>query len=140
MRHFALLLGATVVAVACADQNPSAPVRSANAVASGDVVASQPVKSAAAGKPTDQVGFTKITKVTAPGAVSPGKLGFVTVPCPAGTTVIGGGYYTSSGVGIGTTPVYVGSYADANNSWVVSALNQNPNGTLSFMAYAYCIS
>ena len=139
MRKLALLL-AVAMAAACSDQNPAGVRTKVGDGKAGDVVQTAEGIKAAQGKPADQVGFTKITKVTAPGIVSPGAVNSATAACPAGTTVIGGGYLTLSGVGIGTTPVYTTSHDDGNNGWSITALNQNPNGALSFQVYAYCIS
>jgi hypothetical protein len=88
MRNHILLLSTALLLAACADdQHPTAPT---SAKAAGDArPATQSVTPQA--KPTDQVGFTKITKLTSLASfIWPGSTGTASVTCPAGSTVIGG--------------------------------------------------
>jgi len=140
MRNIALLLAATVVAVACADQNPSAPSRSSSGVASADNVANQPTQSASA-KPIDQVGFTKISRVDNVGTIGFGQDVTISVACPAGTVNTGGGYKNHTGIDVAHPVVVLASYFDVlSNKWTVRIINPSPDVNVDFIAFAYCAS
>jgi hypothetical protein len=97
MRNRLFLFAATILFVACADdQHSTAPSnsRAARSGAAGDIGASGQSAINPSAKPTDQVGLTTVFTVAGNGASIDVGLGPVTVTatCPAGSQAIGGGY------------------------------------------------
>ena len=135
MRKTILLLAATFSA-ACADQSPSAPAGKApNASAVANL--GPAVGNAAQSKPTDQVGFTKITRFFGTTiAVGANAFGAASATCPAGSTVVGGGYsfanYGSS------RPFAYQSHDDNANGWIVDVDNTGQPYSTYVVVVAYC--
>jgi hypothetical protein len=100
-----------------------------------------PDSRAANAKPTDQVGFTKVTTAQSNNVfVPPGAQGELIATCPAGSTVIGGTihyltYFTPA------SPPWIISAMNDKNGWDVTVVNQQSGaGNVNFYAVAYCAS
>ena len=143
MRNFITLLAAATLIVACADDpHPTAPaLRSSARSANGTVGPAAQSAPSGQAKPVDQVGFTKITTVSASsGWVPAGSSGDATANCPDGTTVISGGFITSGGP-ISATPPSLAISRIEGNGWHVKFVNGAPGSiALFFDVFAYCAS
>lgn len=144
MRNHILVLSAAVLLGACGDDHPSAPNASrgiSGSRSAGDV---SPAAAAVSGqsKPTDQVGFTKITAVVGPHTpVAAGGAGLSTVLCPAGSVVVGGSYRYIFFDGSTTPPWIFKNDTDGQNGWSVTIVNTAPGSfQLTYQVTAYCAS
>lgn len=144
MRNHILLLSAAVLLAACGDDHPSAPSTSravSGTRAAGDLAPALSLPSGQS-KPTDQVGFTKITAVEGPNTpVTAGAAALSAVPCPAGSVIVGGTYrfiYFNSS----TTPPWIyKNDTDGTNGWSVTLVNTAPGAfQLTYKVIAYCAS
>lgn len=142
MRNHILLLSTAVLLAACADDHPSAPTsRSVASRAAGDAAVSSTAPSSQA-KPTDQVGFTKVTEVMSPNVhAGPGDNVVASVACPAGSVVVGGSFRLIF-FNAGSTPPWIfKNDSDGQNGWSVTIVNQQPGAfDLTYRAVAYCAS
>jgi hypothetical protein len=144
MRNTLILLSLAAVVAACSDQpQPTSPLarRSVNGQAAGSV---SPIGAlvSAQGKPTDQVGFTKVTEVTGDNLViQPGQVRTVSATCPAGSTLIGGGHRVLTHL-TGTAPPWIlAAEDDGQNGWLVTISNEQPGAsTVNYRATAFCVS
>lgn len=127
MRTNLFLLSAAFLLAACADdQHATAPAGPSSGAASRTVSAYPPGPSAPA-KPTAPSGWTQAITVGATISVAPGGADFVTALCPAGTTVVGGGF--SLGLGAGNAPaVYINNPNVQETGWNAGVRNMNPAG------------
>jgi hypothetical protein len=140
MRNRLLFLSAAVLLSACADdQHTTAPAnsRSSRSSALGDVGATAQSSPVPAAKPIDQVGFTTAqTIISATLDVPPGQFSVATASCPAGTTLVGGGYTI---VAWGVTPViYLNNPSVSGTGWDVGLFNPAGGGNAIFKAFARC--
>jgi hypothetical protein len=139
MRNHILLLSTALLLAACTDdQHPTAAT---SAKAAGDVRPTvQSVTPQA--KPADQVGFTKITKVTSlANFIWAGSTGTASVTCPAGSTVVGGTHRLYGYVATATPAWIVKSEDDSQNGWTVIIDNSQAGGQpVNVIAVAYCAS
>jgi hypothetical protein len=140
MRKNLLLLSVAVLLAACADdQHATAPKAPRSGAASRSVADSPPGPNA---KPIDQVGWTQAVTITStPHAVAPGTFGVAMATCPAGTTLVGGGY--SLDVAAGVPPlVILNTPGIGSTSWNAGASNLNAAGgsSISVTAIARCAS
>jgi hypothetical protein len=138
-----LLLLAVVVTAACSDtQQPTAPSKGRTPAPNGSA-AGQLAPSPQA-KPTDQVGFTKITHViTNPQTLPAGSVSELTAQCPSGSVLTGGGYSTSvfPNLSNDARPFIADSRDGGANGWYVRVFNTATGATeILFWAYAYCAS
>ena len=129
------LLSAVVLLAACNDdQRPTAPTQAQpNALrgAAGDVRQSARLLSAQS-RPTDAVGFTKVTLVIATWTLAPSVSDmYVHADCPTGTTAIGGGYAFDYGFVPTVLPPAVLAASPVGNSWGMTFANNQP-GALSW--------
>jgi hypothetical protein len=145
MRNRLLLLTAAVVLSACADDQhttgPSSRSGIASRSAAGDAAPSGQGSVTPSAKPTDQVGFTTITQVKSePFAITPGQVMSASATCPAGTSVVGGGYNLTNLPSV--FPIVSSSSATlGSNSWWVTIWNTAAGaGSLGMSVYAYCAS
>jgi hypothetical protein len=141
MRKNLLLLSVAVLLAACADdQHSTAPKAPRSGAASRSVADSPPGPGA---KPIDQVGWTQAVTITsAPHAVAPGTSGVAIATCPAGTTLVGGGY-TLDFTTISVAPlVYLNTPGIGSISWNAAVTNLNPVGgsSISVTSIARCAS
>jgi hypothetical protein len=140
-----LLLSIALLLTACGDdQNTTAPVTrpvARGVPASGDTRVSTQVM-AAQGKPTDAVGFTKITTVISTWTFTAGGNGFAHTNCPAGTTAIGGGFGYDLPGGYPTVPApSMIAQVIANNGWSIALMNNQPGAIAwTIEVAAYCAS
>ena len=138
-------IGTAIIAVAaCADDRvaaPSAPRTTSEATPTRSNVASAAVSSAQ-GKPTDQIGFTKVAAVwSANFVVAAGKDANPTAVCPAGSTVISGGHHFLGYAASASPPWIHFAYATASNGWTVHVDNSQPGAnTVNIQVVAYCAS
>lgn len=142
MRYTLLLLAATAILSACADdQHPTAPSSRSNPSSrsvNGDAAPSGQAIALPGAKPVDQVGFTKITRVTSAATTLGASTVGVTADCPAGTVLTGGGFWFQDWTGT-TAPFVTGSLDNGHNSWAVTVDNPGAaSGT--FYAFANCAS
>jgi len=136
MRTSILVLTATFLLAACSDnQQPTSPANGRQVSAKGSA-AGQLAPSPQA-KPTDQVGFTKVTRVFSANVTVPaGQTGEAVATCPAGSVLTGGGYT----VNYQTLARVVQSHDDAANGWRVDLNNANLPDPAAVLSYAYCAS
>ena len=145
MRTIAGFLAIAVIAAACADQTPAGlHSKSANgAVASPNATATTDVAKAS-GKPTDQVGFTKVQVYYSDlVTVSAGQVGGATVLCPAGSIPTGGGFDNSwAGPGAPMTVLLSRPNGPVNPAgWTVSVSNTSLGATdKTVRAWVFCAS
>jgi hypothetical protein len=127
MRKNLFLLSAAFLLAACADdQHATAPSAPRSGAASSSVDAYPPGPSAGA-KPVSQTGWTQAITVGATISVAPGIADWATVVCPAGTTLVGGGF--SLGLGSGTPPaVYLNNPNVQGTGWNAGVRNMNAAG------------
>jgi len=138
MRKILLLLAGTLAA-ACADQSPSAPASKAPNASAVANLGPAVVGDAAQSKPTDQVGFTKITKLFGTTiSVGANAYGTASAKCPAGTTVVGGGY-TFANYG-SSRPFADQSHDDNANGWMVDVDNTGQPSSTYVVVTVYCAS
>ena len=137
-------LGAALVIAACADDRPTSPTssRSANGTLVGSYAAAFPPGPSANGKPVDQVGFTKITRVNGPVVQPlPGKGAESDAVCPAGSTFIGGTYQISGWSPMASPPWIIPSPDDNGRGQTVFFDNEQPGAAvIAGYAVAYCAS
>ena len=155
MRKNILFLSAAIVFAACADdQQTTAPhgPRSGASSRSADLppgpgAASRsldlPPGPGAGARPADQVGWTKaITVYSTPHPVAPGTSGFASATCPAGTTLVGGGY-TLDIIGATVAPVIAQNTPGIGSvGWNAGVTNLNAAGGayVSVTSIARCAS
>jgi hypothetical protein len=144
MRPFILLSTLIVLAACNDDQHATAPIsRSLNRATSpaGDTRVSSQLPSAQ-GKPTTVVGFTTITPVLSTLTFNPGVSGTVHADCPAGTTVVSGGfgYDLQNGFPTVAAPSMI-SAGIVGNNWSIVISNNLPGAiTWTIDVVAYCAS
>ena len=124
-----LLLTTVVLLAACNDQHPTSPTQAqpnALRAAAGDARSSAQLVSAQ-GRPSDAVGFTKVTQVIATWSLAPSASElYVHADCPAGTTAIGGGYAFDYGFVPTVLPPAVLAASPVGNSWGMTFVNNQP--------------
>ena len=141
MRTVAMLSTAIALAttVACSDDHAStAPIKARGSVASAGEAT---VASTNAAPVKGTIAFTKVTTVTtAEFPVDAGTAVAHTADCPAGTTLIGGGYAFSM-EGNPDAPPRVSQSQPFYNSWWVRVTNWATNAHYaSVIIYATCVS
>jgi hypothetical protein len=141
-----ILVSTLVVLSACSDQHTTAPGNShsangARSSVTGDGrMPSQLVVSQ--GKPVDAVGFTKVTTVASTWTFNPGQSGFAHTNCPAGTTVIGGGFGYDIPDGFPTVPApSMIASTIVGDGWSILLQNNQPGAIAwTIEVAAYCAS
>jgi len=139
MRTHFLLLTAAVLLSACADDQHTTGPASRSSVsgrsATGDVVAPGQLTANPA-KPVNQVGFTTVTTVTSATVEAlPLVPGYLVATCPAGTTVISGGYEIITG--LDDARVYYNGPSGANG-WKVKLTVAVDGSSTTYNAIAMC--
>jgi hypothetical protein len=151
MRSRLFLFAATILFVACADdQHSTAPAsRTAGSrSASGNLSASTQNVGSPQAKPIDQVGFTKITEVISTNMViSKGGQDSRTAVCPAGSVVVGGGFRFIGFNAAGGTPPWISNsgredLGGGQFGWLVVIDNEQPGAAdgIDVEVLAYCAS
>jgi hypothetical protein len=141
MRTAIIFLAAVAIVAACdSDQRVAGPAKSQSAV-SGSASAAQlayPPGPSAQSKP-GPTAFTQVTTVTTPDIEVQGAAqGFAT--CPAGTTLIGGGFSFTNEGNPNAQPM-VRYSQPSGNSWNVGVANFATGAWYTvFKAYALCAS
>ena len=140
-----LTLAAAILVAACADDRPTSPVSSPGArssLATGTLPSATASGPSAQGKPVDHVGFTTVTRVIGSLAVvNVGVQNQSLATCPAGSTLVGGGYQMKGFESTHTPPWITQSSDNTAQGWVVDMVNSQPGGgVVSFNAFAYCAS
>jgi hypothetical protein len=142
MRNNILLLSAAILLGACADdQHATAPAGPQSAAAIHSIAPDVPVTGN--GKPNAPSGWTTaVTVFSTPHAVAAGSAGFATATCPAGTTLVGGGYSLDFGNLSVAPAVYLNNPGIGSTGWNAGVRNFNPVGgvSVSITAYARCAS
>jgi hypothetical protein len=140
MRTNILLLSAAILLGACADDQHATAPASAPSAASRSVSPDAPPGPNA--RPNDQTGWTTaVTVYSTPHAVAPNSASFATATCPAGTTLVGGGFSLDLGSGVAPA-IYLNNPGLGATGWNAGARNYNPVGGsyVSITAYARCAS
>ena len=97
---------ATLVAACSEPQQPTSPAAESNP-AQRPAFSSATPQVAAAGKPADQVGFTKVVRIESPiAAITANGDGSAVAYCPGGTTAVGGGH-DLTGAALASSPPFV---------------------------------
>ena len=137
-----LLVSAAAVLAACSDSQSTAPSSMpSRSSAAGDVAPGGTNLTQPYAKPTDQVGFTKVTQIVS-GAVSvnPGEYKWAVAYCPDGSFVVGGGHAMAIN-GNHDAPAFVGESRPDANSWRVGVSNYATAAqTATFQAWLLCAS
>ena len=137
-----LLLSVIAVLAACDDEQPSTAPANARAIATPTTQASVETGPVAQGKaPPPPSGWTKVTVVQGP---STQVLAMSTVgayaSCPAGTTVIAGGFLFTS-EGNQAAPPQVTQNVPGAGFWFVHVVNRMPGAVdAAVRSYALCAS
>ena len=137
-----LFVGTLGTAAACSERQPDSPTAPAAraAVTTSHDVASAPIPGAAKPVPAP-AGFTRITTVETSLVQVPATTANTgTAMCPAGTTVVSGGY-TFVGYNV-MVPPWVRTSKAVAGGWTVDVHNQavGASGGASFYVYANCAS
>lgn len=138
-----LLVSTMLLLAACSDNQQATAPRSVGSATSGAGDRIPATASQTNSKPIDQVGFTKITRawLFPHVAVSANSTGTGTATCPAGTTVINGGYRILGVPNGGAFPIVIWSEDDGANGWTVILNNTQPGSVLlTLEVFAYCAS
>ena len=138
----AIILALVAAVAACDDQQqqPTSPVapRAAAPVTADVGPVTTGIKLPDA-KPTDQVGFTKVTAYST--ALIPlvvGQTAHVLATCPAGSFMTGGGHTMTP---VGTSPSVLQSFPDGLDQWHVVVRNDQAGAqNLSVRAWVLCAS
>lgn len=142
MRNFITLLTTAILVVACADDSPTTSPPSRSTAGTTELRATNQSVTASA-KPVDQVGFTKVSYVTSgPGytTMPGGAVADFTVSCPAGSTVVTGGY-TVPWWDASAVPPFVLINGPNGNGWKVRFSNEAPGmKSFQFYMFATCLS
>lgn len=141
MRIATFLLSSAFLLAACTDNGETtAPASRLAANASGVPSAQADLPPGPTLKPVDQVGWTKVTSVTS-GEFSPGVSAIAGhVSCPAGTTLISGGYRFTNEGNPNARPFVRFSHA-MGDEWVVGVANFATGAwAVAFHVYALCAS
>ena len=139
MRHMILLVALGSLA-ACGDNaRPTAPRTSSDQPAS---LVRKGSGAIALGKPATPVGFTKITMASSlTTVIAADANGEATAVCPAGTTIISGGYHIVAFNPAVTPPWITWNDVQGENTWVIHVYNKMPGASsISLQAVAYCVS
>lgn len=137
-----LLVSVLAALAACSDsQQPTAPNARSARTASGDVGPSTKGIIIPQAKPQPApTGFTKVTVDSADAYAPAGNVALQLVNCPAGSTVISGGFVTTSFGNVLAPPQVTMNYP-YNNSWVVRFDNRMAGAMgMGFRVYAVCVS
>jgi len=126
MRTNLFLLPAAFLLAACGDDQHATAPAGPSVGAANRTVSAYPPGPSNAGKPASS-GWTQAVTVGATISVAPGSADFATVLCPAGTTVVGGGF--SLGFSGGNSPVvYLNNPNVQGTGWNAGVQNMNPAG------------
>jgi hypothetical protein len=135
-----IMLSVVVLIAACSDnQPPTSPVNG-----SGNHVSATPQLNQAPeanGKPLPgPIAFTTITRYHSPTLhIPPGDMNNVTVACPTGSVMTGGGY--DLGFTFGATYPLIYQNAPTPTGWVAGVNNQQPGSSDVFLeAWVLCAS
>jgi hypothetical protein len=137
-----LFLSSLVFLASCADDsNTTAPANSRRSnnrsAAASNATVTQAV--IGQGKPGGTVGFTTITTVRTTNTIPALSGASKSAICPAGTTVIAGGFDYGPFV-IASPPITNGS-GIVNNGWTVGVINETAGANdVSLTVFAYCAS
>ncbi len=143
MRTTMLIAIGTAILVAACGEDPAASTSPRNASpAAASSMAPSFNGPSAQGKPTGPVGFTTITTANSGNhVIAVGGIDVVTAACPAGTTVIGGGYHYVGYFSSSTPPWITDDAIDGANGWKIRVDNETPGaGPVNIVAFAYCAS
>jgi hypothetical protein len=132
--RFNLLVAAAWVAACSDQQQPTSPVNSrptAESRVGATIGPSQDKAPVPQTKPTDQVGFTKVTQVLgAQTVVNAGASAEIVVACPAGSTPVGGAYVFSNFTPGASRPFVAESMPTAAGGipqgWILGVVNDAP--------------
>jgi hypothetical protein len=139
-----LLASVAALVAACSEpQPPTSPAAEPN-LGTRPAFSSAAPQVAAAGKPADQVGFTKVVRVESPiAAITANGDGSAVAYCPAGTTAVGGGHYLTGAALVFSPPFVAVSQPipGVNPGYGVTVLNHAAgNGPVNLKAIALCAS
>ena len=143
-----LLLASTALTLAACSDNtqPTAPHSIGSATTGAGAATASHALTQAAGKPVDQVGFTKTVVVSSPTkTVLAGSVSNAYVSCPSGTALVGGGYNVLPGPYATTWPVVTAStpHIELTNydGWAVIVRNTQPGSdNATFHVFVICAS
>jgi hypothetical protein len=137
--HFLLLTAAVLLSACADDQHTTGPASRSNVSgrsATGDVTAPGQLTPNPQAKPVNQVGFTTVTTVTsATFEALPLVPGYLVATCPAGTTVISGGYEILTGQD--DARIYYDGPSGANG-WKVKLTVAVGGSSTTYNAFAMC--
>jgi hypothetical protein len=140
------ILFAVVLLAACADdQHSTAPAgnrSSASRSLSPSDGRTSAQLSSGQSRPTDAVGFTRVSSNVSNWTFGPGKSGVAHTDCPTGTTITGGGYAVDvpDGTPVTALPIVVASIA-GGNGWSILVENTQPGATSwTFTVQVLCAS
>ena len=141
MRNSFLLLSIAAFVAACSEQQqPTSPATiGASASASAGLLSTSPLATAN-GKPTDQVGFTKVFTVTGASVNIVGIAGpkAATASCPAGSYAVGGSYEINAPLQ-SRYFIYIKSGLDNANGWSVTGYAIDPFANMNLTPTVTCI-
>jgi len=147
MRNRLFLFAATILFVACADdQHSTAPASRTTSGRSASANVTPSTQTAGQAKPIDQVGFTKIAEAVSKNMVIPiGGQDDRVATCPLGSVAVSGGVLFLGYVAAASPPWITFSglrdVGGGQSGWAVTIDNEQPGANgVTVRVFAYCAS
>jgi hypothetical protein len=136
-----LLISVVAALAACSDKDSSTAPEQNRALPVSAATSSPQVQNGQGGKPGAGGGFTTVTVVKTSEIQLPGGAIAQTAVCPAGSTVVGGGYEFTNEGNPNAVPHVTQSYPVGSSGWWVRVTDwATGSWPVAFYVYALCAS